>query len=45
MECPVSVLRNSDGMQDIQVQSTDNVTTVRPEAVIMTIRDTVVSGK
>jgi len=45
MECPFSVLRNSDGTQDIQVQSADNVINVRPEAVIMTRCDKIVSGK
>jgi len=45
MECPLSVLRNSEGTQDIQVQSAGNVTKARPEAVIMTTRDKIVSGK
>jgi hypothetical protein len=45
MECPFSVLGNSNGTQDIQVQSADNVTTVRPEAVIMTTFHKIVSGK
>jgi len=43
--CPFSVLRISDGTQDILVQCADNVTKVRPEAVIMTIHDKIVSGK
>jgi len=45
MECPFSVLRNSNGTKDIQVQSADNVAKVRPEDVIMTRGDRRVSGK
>jgi len=45
MECPFLVLRNSDGTQDIQDLSADNVVNVRPEAVIMTRCDKTVSGK
>jgi hypothetical protein len=52
MECPFSVFRNSDGTQDIQVQSADiqvqsadNITKARPEAVIMTTSDKIVLGK
>jgi hypothetical protein len=45
MECPFSVLRNSDGTHDIQVQSADNITIVRPVAVMMTRWHKIVSGK
>jgi hypothetical protein len=45
MECPFLVLRNSDGTRGIQIQSADAVTKVRPEAIIMTRCNKIISGK